>query len=409
MLSNLRNDIEWFKNNPDISYLDSGATSLKPKPVIDFINYYCNHLCTNPHNDDSSFAHQAHLVIEDTKNKIAKLLNSDPSSIAFTPGATYSLNAIVNFLKPFLKDNDEIILTNGEHTSNLLPWFDLVNELKAYCNINIKIEYVEIDIHSDNIKNFLDKINKNTKVICFANEFNLIGCQIDAIKLSNEVKKINPNIFICVDATQFIVHHKIDLKDSNIDFLSCSAHKMLGPTGIGALYINKKFIEKLKPHIVGGGMNFEVKRNYYSLIEGVTKFEAGTPNVMGIYGWNKALDYYLNSDLEKECARIYQLKKYLDQNLTTVNDVIIFNSNIEAFNTIFAYKGIFSQDLANYLGTKKIIVRSGLSCAKLANEILKTDHVVRASFHFYTNKEDLDKLISAIKNFKKEDILNGLL
>ncbi len=407
MLKNLRNEIQWFKNNPDYVYLDSAATSLKPKSVMDAMTYYCDFISTNPHNDDSLFAHQAHIVIDKTREKIAKILNVSSNSIVFTPGATYSLNSVASFVKPFFKAGDEIVLSNAEHASNLLPWYDIFNEYKAKNN-PIKIQYVEIDINSDNIKNFLNKINQKTKMICFANETNFIGNLVDAVKLADEVKKINPNIFICVDATQYLSHHRLNLKNSNIDFVVGSAHKMLGPTGIGFLYINKNLIEKLKPNIVGGGMNFEIKRNYYSLLSGLSKFEAGTPNIMGIYGWNKALDYYVNSDIDLFAKKIYELKNYLDFEISKIDGIKIFNKGINAFNTIFIKKGIFSQDFSSYLGSEKIIVRSGLSCAKLANEIINEEHAIRASFHFYTNKNDIDKLIFAIKKFKKGDILNGL-
>lgn len=408
MLKNLRNDIEWFKNNPDHVYLDSGATSLKPKSVVDNMVYYCNNVSTNPHNDDSSFAHQAHIVMDDTKNKLAKVLNTKKENIIFTPNATYGLNSVSNFLKPFFNKDDEIVLSNAEHASNILPWYDIYEISKAN-NKDIKIQYVEIDYQSDNINNFLSKINKNTKLVCFANETNLIGNSIDATKLASEIKKINPNIFVCVDATQYLAHNRMDLSNSNIDFVVGSAHKMLGPTGIGFLYINNQLIEKLKPSILGGGMNFEIKRNYYSLLSGSAKFEAGTPNILGIYGWNKALDYYLDNDLEIEKSRIFELKKYLDFELEKIEGIKVFNKGIKAFNSIFIKENIFSQDFSSYLGNKKIIVRSGLSCAKLSNEILKQDHVVRASFHFYTNKNEIDKLIQAVKEFKKGDILNGLL
>ncbi|MDE6082719.1 MAG: cysteine desulfurase [Malacoplasma sp.] len=407
MFQNLRNEVQWFKNNPDYVYLDSAATSLKPKSVVDAMSYYCDFISTNPHNDDSLFTHQAHIVMDETRKKLAKLLNANSDEIVFTPGATYSLNSIASFIKPFFKADDEIVLSNAEHASNLLPWYDIYDEFKQKDN-PIKIQYEEIDINSDNINNFLSKINKKTKMICFANETNFIGNSIDAVKLSNEIKRINPNIFICVDSTQYLSHYKLDLKNSNIDFVVGSAHKMLGPTGIGFLYINKNLIEKLKPNIVGGGMNFEIKRNYYSLLSGLSKFEAGTPNIMGIYGWNKALDYYLNSDIDLLTKKIYELKNYLDSEMEKVEGIKIFNKGIKAFNTIFIREGIFSQDFSSYLGSQKIIVRSGLSCAKLANEIIKEDHAIRASFHFYTNKNDIDKLIYAIKKFKKGDILNGL-
>lgn len=400
--SALRSNIEWFNNNKDFAYLDSGATSLKPKCVIEAIVNYCNFYCTNPHNDDSSFAHYAHIIMDETREKIAKILNTRKDSIIFTPGATYSLNFVANFLEPFLNEGDEIILSNAEHASNLLPWYEVKERKK------VKIVFVDIDIYSDNIDAFLNKITDKTRVISFANETNLLGNSIDANKLAEKVKKINPNIFISVDACQYFAHNVMDLSNTNIDFVSWSAHKMLGPTGIGALYISHKLIEKLKPSIVGGGMNFEITKNYYTLVSGPLKFEAGTPNILGIFGWHQALDYYLDSEIKQAQQKIYELKHYFDNEVSKIEGFKVFNKGINAFNSIISRDGVFSQDLASYLGTKKIIVRSGLSCAKLANEVIEQDHVVRVSYHFYTNKDDIDKILEVLKKYKKGDELNVL-
>ncbi len=402
-LSSIRQDIDWFKNNQEYVYLDSGATSLKPKSMVDAIVYYCNNVSTNPHNDDSMFTHKAHIVMDQTRGKIAKVLNTTKDSIIFTPGATYSLNWVANYLEPFLNEGDEIILSNGEHASNLLPWYDLRSKK------NVKLFFAEIDIYSDNIDKFLNLVTDKTKVIAFANETNLLGNSIDANLLAKKIKEINPNIIVSVDACQYLAHNRMDLSDSNIDFVSCSAHKMMGPTGIGALYINEKLIEKVKPSLVGGGMNFEIKKNYYTLVSGVQKFEAGTPNILGIYGWNESLDYYLDQELEEAKKNIYSLKHYFDIELEKIEGFKILNKGIDAFNTIFVKEGVFSQDFASHLGNKKIIVRSGLSCAKLANEVINQEHVIRVSYHFYTNKNDIDKLLHVLKEYKKGDELDGLL
>lgn len=402
-LKNLRNDIDWFKNNKNLSYLDSGATSLKPKCVVDNMLFYCNNISTNPHNNDSEFAFQANLVMDETRTKISKFLNVNKKNIIFTSGATYSLNFVANFIgKHFLNKDDEIVLSNAEHASNLLPWYDLRK------NIGVDIKFAEIDIYSNNIDNFLKLINKKTKVVSFANETNLLGNSIDAIKLTKEIKKINKQIIVSVDATQFLAHDRFDLKNSDIDFVSFSAHKMLGPSGIGALYISDKYLNDISPLIVGGGMNSQIKRNDYTYQKDFDKFEAGTPNILGIYGWNKAIDYYFDDQLNEYKNKVYELKKYVDDEISKLANFKVLNKDIKGFNTIFFHENVFSQDLASYLGFRNIIVRSGLSCAKLAHEVIKKDHVVRASYHLYTNKDDVDKLLDVLRSFKKGDELNGL-
>nr|MDE5553082.1 aminotransferase class V-fold PLP-dependent enzyme [Malacoplasma sp.] len=219
----------------------------------------------------------------------------------------------------------------------------------------------------------------------------------------------NQNIFICLDSTQYVAHHKLDLNNSQIDFAVGSAHKMLGPSGIGFLYINKKLIENIKPTIMGGGMNFEIRKSFYTLMSDISKFEAGTPNIMGIYGWNKALDWYLENDLQKESLRIYQLKNILEKELSEIKDIKILNPKINSFILLFTYNNIFSQDIASYLGNNGVIVRSGLSCAKLADEIINIPHAVRVSLHFYTNESDILKLIDLLKKYKRGDELDGII
>lgn len=401
----LRKQIKWFQNNPDYTYLDSAATSLKPSLVMEYISNYVDNICTNPHNDDSNFSHKPHIVIEDTRKKLASYLNCDSSEIIFTPGGTFSLNMVASSLEDFLEPGDEVIITNAEHASNILPWMELRDKK------NIKLIFAKTDINNLDVdkNDILNKITNKTKVISFANGTNLIGHEINAEKLSINIKKIKPDIFVVVDAVQYMTHNKMDLSNSNIDFLAASAHKMMGPTGVGCLFINKNIINKIKPKIVGGGMNKEIRRDYYTLLQGNIKFEAGTPNVMGIYGWNAALKIYEQIDIESERKRIFELKKYLDDELSKIKDIKIYNKGINSFVTIFSLGNVFSQDLANYLGNKKIIVRSGLSCAKLADEIINYSHVVRASMHFYTNKQDIDNLINALKTYKKGDELDGLI
>lgn len=404
-MNKIRNDIYWFKHNHDIVYLDSAATSLKPYSVISNIKEYIEYDCTNPHNSDSIFAYKAHAVIDQTRKLLANYLNCEAKNVVFTPSATFSLNMIADSLNDFLVEGDQIVLTNAEHASNLLPWFNIRDKK----NVEIKFANTVIKDTNPSEHDILNHISNKTKIVSFANGTNLLGTSIDAVELARLIKQKNPNTIVIVDATQYLASHKMDLKDSNIDFVVGSAHKMMGPTGIGFMYINNTLFDKLKPHVVGGGMNHVIRKEYYTLMDGPAKFEAGTPNVAGIYGWNAALKYYQEIDLDNSRKQIYQLKKYLDDQLKQIKNVTVHNPDINSFITIFSYDGVFSQDLASYLGTKGIIVRSGLSCAKLADEIIDIPHVIRVSMHFYTTKQDIDKLIDVMKNYQKGDELNAIL
>lgn len=404
-MNQIRNQIEWFKNNTDVVYLDSAATALKPDVVLKAINNYISFDCTNPHNTNSDFAYKTAIVIDSTRAKLADYIGTNKEQVIFTPGATFSLNMIADSLNDLLSDGDEILITNAEHASNILPWLK-IKETK-----NIRVSFVSIDINDSlsTENKIINSVSKKTKIVSFANGFNLVGLKLDAKKIANEIKKNNPNIIVVVDATQFLAFNKMELKNSQIDFLVGSAHKMMGPTGIGLLYISPTYFDVIKPKVVGGGMNHTITKNDYSLMDGVMKYEAGTPNVLGIYGWQAALNFYDTFDIQTESYRIYQLKKYFDKELLKIKNVIVYNKNIESSITIFKYEGVFSQDLASYLGSKNIIVRSGLSCAKLAHEVINAFDVVRVSMHFYNTKADLDKLIDIMKNFKKGDELDGII
>lgn len=404
-MNNIRNRINWFNNNKDFIYLDSAATSLKPVEVLDKMKEYVDYDCTNSHNTDSAFSYKAISVIDETRKLLSNFIGVNSENIIFTPGATYSLNTVANAMLPFLNEGDEIVITNAEHSSNILPWFDLRDKRK----IVIKFADYNDFLNDKDYYDIYKKINNKTKIVSFANSSNLFGKPIDAIAISKKIKEINPNTLVCIDSTQFLAHSKINVRDSDIDFLVGSAHKMLGPTGIGFIYISPNLIEKLQPNILGGGMNHEIRREYFSFAKGHHKFEGGTPNIMGIYGWNAALKIYNEIDIEKEKKRIYELKRYLDSHLVNISGIKIFNKDIDSFITLFAHESVFSQDLAAYFGKNKIILRSGLSCAKLSDEIIGQPHVVRLSMHFYTTKEDIDSFLKVIKNFKKGDELNDII
>ncbi|KEZ23612.1 aminotransferase class V-fold PLP-dependent enzyme [Ureaplasma diversum] len=394
----------WFKNNPDIVYLDSGATTHKPQVVIDAINQYYLYDCTNPHNSDSTFAYKSHLVVENARKSLAKLINAKSiQEIVFTSGATESLNLIANGLKKWLKKDDEIILTYSEHASNLLPWYKLREE------IGIKIVFANQLNHYPTLEDFKNALSAKTKIVSFASGGNLVGNILDEVAITKIVKEYNQQILVCVDATQSIQHRPIDVIKTNCDFVVCSAHKIFGPTGIGLAYIKESLITKLEPLKYGGGMNFSINLEKYELFDNLMRFEGGTPHVAGIYGFKACVDFLL--DIGYEAIRNHELElvKYATEQLKTIENIEIFNQDDSSTSIAFSYKNVFCQDFANYLGNKNIIVRSGLSCAKVINHIIGIECAIRASFYLYNDKSDVDKLVKAIKEYKPGDELNGII
>lgn len=399
-MKNLKKDFPWFEANKGITYLDSGATSLKPQCVIDYVNKYMVEESYNSHNTDSKYTYSTTKVISETREKLANYLGTKSGNIIFTPGATYSINMVSQGIKDILNEGDEILLNTLEHASNLLPWFEIAKEKKLI------IKYIETKDIFLTEEEILNSISSKTRLISFANGTNLIGCSLNAEEISIKIKKKNPNIIVCIDATQYVPLNKMNLANSKIDFLVCSAHKMCAPTGIGLLYLGNEIKTHFKPTIYGGGMNKNIKKDSYSLMDDLSKYEAGTLNILGIYGWNAALDYLNNLDLKKVKENLFEIKKYLDKEINKIPGFSVINDKVDSYLTIFRHESLFSQDLAGYLGENNIIVRSGFSCTKLAHHNTKYDQFVRVSLYVYSDYEDVDKLIEVLKKYKKGDEIN---
>lgn len=401
---NYKKDFVWFTNNPDKCYLDSAATALKPKTVTDSILKYYDLQSTNSHSADSLFAHQTHVEISKTRQKLAELINCDYEEILFSSGATESLNLVAQSIRHEIKTGDEIVLTKLEHGSNLLPWYRLRDELGA------KIIFTDTPTDSLTPEMFVQKLTPNTRVVSFTGASNLLGTLYDVQAIIDAIKQYNPNIYVCVDCAQRLGHRPCDMKKWNVDFAAFSGHKMYGPTGIGATFIKKELQAKITPLRFGGGMNFNITDNDFSYMESVDKFEGGTPHIAGIYGWGAAIDYINSIGYEKIIKHELEIRNYLNQNFKDIENIIVYNKTSNSATIVFNYKGIFPQDLASFLGTKNIIVRGGLSCAKLLNQIIDAPvGVVRASFGLYNTIEDAKLLVETLKKFRKEDILNEII
>ena len=405
MNNNFKNDFSWFKNNKNLIFFDSAAGTLKPDCVVDVINHYYYTQSTNPHNDDSLFTHNAKEIMDECRENAAKLINCDANEIIFTSGATESLMLIAQSLKHLLKKDDEIILSKIEHASNLLPWYELRDE------IGIKIKFVKeknMNVDYDDLKNIL---SEKTRIVSITGGSNLTGYSVDIEKISQIIKSYNKNIFLSVDAAQRIVHSKCNVKEWDVDFLAFSGNKMFGPTGIGVCFVKKEWQNIINPLKYGGGMNSSITVNDFCYIDGVEKFEAGTPNVAGIYGLNQAIKYVLNIGYETIKNIEHQNWNYFKElfNKYNIPNLIWINNHQESSTFIINIKNVFSQDLAHYLGNNNIIVRSGLSCAKLMKDVINDVGVVRISTSIYTTKQDIEKLFEVLNKFKKEDVLHGII
>lgn len=377
-----------------VIYLDNCATTLKPNSVVNAVSDYYMNYSANAHRGDYDMSRKVDDKIKETRDKVARFINAKSSKeIVFTSGATESLNIIIKgyFLNQLDKD-DEILTTKAEHASLILPWFEVAK--KKGCNVKYIDLKDDLKVTLDNVKK---AVTKNTKVISLAHVTNVIG---DVRPIKEIIKYAHENgILVVIDGAQSVPHDKIDVSDLDVDFLAFSAHKMLGPTGLGILYAKEEYLKNIKPLITGGGMNafFDSLMNveYKDVPE---KLEPGTPNVASIIGFSKALDYLNELGIENVHKYEIDLKKYMVEKLSKLNNIIIYNKDVPNGIVTFNVEGVFAQDVAAYLNKKNICVRVGSHCAKTLSEVLGVKNTCRASLYFYNTKEDVDALVDALDN-----------
>lgn len=385
--------------NKSLIYFDNAATSFKPNCVVEsIIDYYTNYTA-NAHRGDYDISYEVDTKYENARVVVKDFINAKKvEEIVFTSGTTQSLNMIVSgFFKDYLNDYDEVLISKAEHASNILPWFNIDKK--------INIKYIELENGIVTLENVKKAITDKTKVISLAHITNVLG---DERPIKEIVKYAHEkNILVVLDAAQSIPHIKVDVNDLDVDFLGFSGHKICGPTGIGVLYGKYELLEKMKPQNVGGGMNndFESDKTYrYKKIP--YRLEAGTPNIAGVIGLSTALKYINNIGIENIKKYVNELRKYAIDKLQKLENIELYNKDIESSTIVFNVKGVHSQDTATYLNKHGICVRAGNHCAKILKEELGVTNTCRISLYFYNSKEDIDKLIEVLNN---ENILKESL
>jgi len=379
----------------DIVYFDNGATTLKPKCVIEVMNkYYLEHT-SNIHRGDYDAAVKTNELYDKVREIVASFVNCDSNTCIFTSGTTMSLNMVVfGYMKKHLKKGDEVLLNKAEHASNILPWIKLSEE------IGIVIKYVPLnENHELTLENIEKSITDKTKVISLAHVTNVIGDVRDISKIGEFCHK--KGILVNVDGAQSVPHLKVDFKNSNIDFLSFSGHKMCGPTGVGVLIGKRELLEEMDPLMYGGGMNsfFEADGSY-ELKSVPTKFEAGTPPIAEVIGLGEAIKYLMKVGMDKIHRHEMDLKKYLLNKIKDIPNLIVYNKGTNTGILALNIDGVFAQDSSVYLNHYNIYVRAGNHCAKELKDEINIKNTVRISMYLYNNHDDIDKLVEVLKNSK---------
>ena len=386
-----REDFPMFEN--DIIYLDNGATTFKPKCVIDKMTEYYTKYSANAHRGDYDISYKVDVEYENARKLVSRFINAEMDEVVFTSGATESLNMIASgFFEHILEPSDEVLITLSEHASNVLPWFMLARKN------GIIVKNIELDSNLHvTLNNVIKAITPNTKVISLAHITNVVG-DIRPIKEICEYAHEH-NIFVVVDGAQSVPHIKTDVKDLDCDFLSFSAHKMCGPTGVGVLYGKHELLENLVPINYGGGMNesFDSVDEVY-LKDLPTRLEAGTPNIASVIGFGEAIKYLNSVGMDNITIHEIKLKKYLIEKLKTIPHINIVNDECDSGIIAFNVDGVFAQDVAYFLNKYHICVRAGNHCAKILKSAIGVKNTVRISMSFYNTYEECDKVYELLKD-----------
>lgn len=373
-------------------FLDNASTTMKPKCVVDAINQYYLSETSNSHRGDYDLCYHVDQEIQTTRELIAKFINASDTEIVFSSGASMSINLVAfGYGAKYLKKGDEILLTEAEHASNVLPWYKVAEMTGA------KVKFIPLNkegrLTLDNVKK---TITNKTKIIAIAQISNVLG-YLAPIKDICQFAHKHDIIVVC-DGAQSVPHRLTDVKALDVDFLSFSGHKMCGPTGIGVLYGKFALLKKMDPLMTGGGMNsrFDMCGAVEYLAPPI-KFEAGTLNIAGIYGLKAAITYLNKIGMNNIEKYEQELHQYLISELKKIKDIVIYNEGAESGIVTINKKTVFAQDEATFLNSQGIAVRSGQHCAKILNEFLKTPATVRISLYFYNTKKEIDILIKALK------------
>lgn len=395
-----RDDFPMIKD--DLIYLDNGATTFKPKCVLEAMNDYYENYSANAHRGDYSISYKVDVAYENARVKVAKFINAEIDEVVFTSGATESLNVIATgFFGNLLEEGDEIIISDAEHASNVLPWFRLANKLGAV------IKYVPLDANLHvTLENIKSVVTPRSKVISLAGITNVVG-DVRPIKEICKFAHQN-NMFVVCDGAQSVPHTKTDVKDLDVDFLAFSGHKMCGPTGVGVLYGKKELLESVEPLSLGGGMNesFDSEKEIY-LKELPQRLEAGTPNIAGVIGLGSAVDYLDKIGMDTISIYEQKLKKYMMDKLEKIPYIQIVNEEADSGIVAFNVEGIFSQDVAYYLNKYNICVRAGNHCAKILKKAIGVKNTIRVSLYFYNTKEEIDALVELLSD--KDKIMKEMI
>ena len=390
-IKEIRKNFPVLNDNPNLSYLDSAASSLKPKCVIDKIDYYYNKLGVNVHRGVYNLSYEATDLYEEARNNIAKFINAKFEEIVFTRGASASLNLVaLSYGMKFINEGDEIITSELEHHSSHMPWFNVAKVKKA------TVKYIPLNKEGRiTVEGFKSVLTDKTKVVALTYVSNVMGY----ITPIEEIIKIchERGIIVSVDGAQAVPHMKIDVKKLDCDFLSFSGHKMCGPTGIGVLYGKKELLEQMDPIEFGGDMADVVTKDSQTYKDVPYKFETGTPIIAAAIGLGEAVKFLDSIGLDEIASYENLLASEARRRLSMLDGVEVYNMTAETGVVAFNIKGVHPHDAASVYDKNGVCIRAGHHCAQLITSWLNQISTTRASFYFYNTMEDVDNLVKSVE------------
>ena len=410
-MKNIKNDFPIFKKNPDLIYLDSGATALKPKSVIETMTEYYSEYSANIKRGIYTISEKATEEYEKAREIIAKFIGAETNEIIFTRNTTEALNLVMYSLGTnIVGKGDEVVVSIMEHHSNFVTWQQLcLNTGATFKIIEIGDDF-HLDIFNKSSINLKQVVTKKTKILALTHVSNVLGTVNPIKEIVAAAKTINPEIIIVVDGAQAVPHLKVDINELGCDFYAFSGHKMLGPTGVGVLWGKKKLLDEMEPFLFGGDMIAEVRLEGTTFAEVPEKFEAGTPAIAEVIGLSSAVNYLSSVGMRNIHDFVTKLAKNYKEKLIKAlgNKITFYGPNIpEAGILSFTVEGLHPHDIASVLNEDSIAVRAGHHCAMQLHTSLGLTGTTRISLNFYNSEDEIDKVVESIsKAYKRLGINN---
>lgn len=380
-------------NGKPLVYLDNGASSQVPQSVIDRTSKYLAEEHSNIHRGVHYLSQHATTAYEAAREKVKRFINApDVKECIFVRGTTEGINLVAHsYGRKFINEGDEILVSQMEHHSNIIPWQMIADECGAKVVIIPMNERGELVI--DEYENLL---NERTKIVAVTHVSNSLGTVNPVKEMIATAHKYG--VPVCVDAAQSVPHFPVDVQDLDADFFVFSGHKMFGPTGSGVVYGKRKWLDEMPPYQTGGGMIRTVSFEKTTFAPIPDKFEAGTPAIAAGIGLGAAIDYINAIDFEAAAAYEHELLEYATERLADIPEVKIIGTAAEKASVLsFTIEGIHPHDIGTILDQQGIAVRAGHHCAQPVMEFFDVPATARASFAFYNTKEEVDKLADAVQ------------